>query len=211
MKYGEKHSSNRRTDVIALGLTGGIGAGKSTALSMFRKMGALVVSADQIVHELYEQPSYIEQLVARFGIDIKDEQGGIKRQYLAQKVKNRREELRWLEQLTHPLVKQEISDAIARAAVGKIVVCEVPLLFEAHMEHLFALIINIEAEQIKRATRSAERFDPKVFEEFDALQTSSEQRTAGSDMTFYNNGSFVDMSGFVQEVYKRAEHLLEHQ
>ena len=99
-----------RSDVVAVGLTGGIGAGKSTALSMFREQGALTTSADEIVHDLYSRPEYVALLVEHFGRDIVDERGGVDRRRLAGMVKGRREELRWLEQLTHPLVERERFD-----------------------------------------------------------------------------------------------------
>jgi dephospho-CoA kinase len=193
-----------RSDVVAVGLTGGIGAGKSTALRMFRELGAFTTSADEIVHDLYSRPDYVARLVERFGGDIIDERGEVDRRRLAGTVKGRREELRWLERLTHPLVEQEIERFITQAPPEAIVVCEVPLLFESHFEGLFDLLVTVEAERENRVARSAERFDPAVFDEFEGLQASTEQRVSGSHLAYCNDGSMDHMRAFIHDAYTRA-------
>ncbi|HLA80944.1 MAG TPA: dephospho-CoA kinase, partial [Thermoleophilia bacterium] len=129
-----------RPGVVAVGLTGGVGAGKSTALAMFGELGALTASADQIVHDLYTQPAFVARMVGQFGPGILDPDGNIDRRRLAEMVKGRRDKLQWLERLTHPLVADEIERIISEAPAGAIVVCEVPLLFESHFEALFDLL-----------------------------------------------------------------------
>ena len=193
-----------RSDVVAVGLTGGIGAGKSTALSMFREQGALTTSADEIVHDLYSRPEYVAILVEHFGRDIVDERGGVDRRRLAGMVKGRREELRWLEQLTHPLVEREIERSIVEAPMGAIVVCEVPLLFESRFEGLFDLLVTVEAGRANRVARSAERFDIAVFDEFEGLQASTEKRVSGSHLAYHNDGSLDHMRAFARDAYARA-------
>ena len=197
-----------RSDVVAVGLTGGIGAGKSTALSMFREQGALTTSADEIVHDLYSRPDYVAQLVEHFGRDLFGERGGVDRRRLAGMVKGRSKELRWLERLTHPLVEWEIERVIAEAPPRSIVVCEVPLLFESHFEGLFDLLVTVEAERENRVSRSAERFDPAVFDEFEGLQASTEERVSGSHLAYYNDGSLDHMRAFIRDAYARAVALL---
>src|SRR5688572_22028076 len=93
--------------VVVVGLTGGIGAGKTTALGLFQEAGALTLSADQIVHDLYAQPRVVKKVAEHFGSQVLDEQGSVDRVALARRVRRRRGELRWLEQLTHPLVAKE--------------------------------------------------------------------------------------------------------
>jgi dephospho-CoA kinase len=201
----------RRSGVVAVGLTGGIGAGKSTALSMFCELGALTTSADQIVHELYARPENVAKLVEHFGGEILDGPDGVDRRRLAQVVKDRREELRWLEQLVHPLVESEIERVLRESAPRSVIVCEVPLLFESHFEGLFNLVVTVEAQREKRVSRSAHRFEPGVFDEFEGLQASTEQRVWGSDMAYCNDGSLDHMRAFVREAYGRAVGLVERQ
>ncbi|MCL5735857.1 MAG: dephospho-CoA kinase [Actinobacteria bacterium] len=198
----------RHRPVVAIGLTGGIGAGKSTALAMFRELGALTASADHIVHRLYEQQGLITAVAEHFGPVVLNGQGRIDRQKVAQLVKGRPDQLRWLEQVTHPIVASEIEHLIGGASPGSVIVCEVPLLFETRFERLFELVVTVEAAPKQRRSRSAGRFDPVVFAEFEDLQASSEQRIAWSDFVYHNDGSLDDMRAFVRDTYERAKGLL---
>lgn len=200
--------SGRRPDTVAVGLAGGIGAGKSTTLALFADMGALTISADRVVHDLYSSPEFATQVVEHLGPDILGGDGAVDRGALARRVKGDREGLRRLELLTHPLVKAEIEHFLATAPPEAVVVCEVPLLFESGFEALFDLIVTIEAGRENRVDRSSGRFDPAAFAEFEKLQASTERRVKGSDMAFFNDGTIEDLAGFVREAYARAEAIL---
>lgn len=194
--------------VVVVGLTGGIGAGKTTALALFEEAGAITISADQIVHDLYAQPRVVKKVAEHFGSQVLDDRGVIDRAVLARRVRRRRGELRWLEQLTHPLVAKEIQRKVKAAPAGSIVVCEVPLLFEAGYQKLFHLIVTIEAGSDVRRQRSVHDFDLGQFSELEQLQHSTEQRVAGSDLVFFNDGHVDEMRAFVQQAYERASMLL---
>jgi len=201
--------SEGRRRVIAVGLTGGIGAGKSTALAEFSAAGALILSADRIVHDLYEDPSLAARVVARLGPGVMGSGGGIDRSRLATVVRNKADELRWLEEITHPLVTAEIERAISAAPDGSVLVCEVPLLFEAGLEEVFDLVVTIEASESERRRRSAHRTHPDAFAEFERLQTTTKERTAGSDLVFHNEDDVSALRTFVRDAYARALALLE--
>ncbi len=194
--------------VVTIGLTGGIGAGKSTALALFGELGAITMSADQLVHQLYARPLVAAEIEARFGPGVLDCQGAVDRSLLAESVRGRRRELRWLEKLTHPLVAEEIERRISDAPEGTVVVCEVPLLFESGFERLFDLVVTIEAGSETRRLRSTHDFDIHMFSELEALQASGERRVAASDLSFFNDGDREELRGFVQEAYARALELL---
>jgi dephospho-CoA kinase len=198
-----------RRDVVAVGLTGGIGAGKSAALAFFADLGALTVSADQVVHRLYSQRGLSARIAAHFGPDVLDERGTVDRAKLAETVRGRRDELAWLEKLTHPLVSRQIQRFIGRAPKGRVVVCEVPLLFEAGYEGLFDLVVTIEAGPENRRSRSIHRFDLDQFSEFERLQASSERRVEGSDLAFYNDGDLTELGEFVHKAYELATGMLK--
>lgn len=198
-----------RHDVVAVGLTGGIGAGKSTALAMFGELGALAVSADELVHALYLQPECSAELVAHFGPGVLDARGSIDRRRLANLVRGRSEELVWLEKLTHPRVAEEIERHVREAPAGSVVVCEVPLLFESRCEYLFDLIVTIEAGRENRRNRSVHRFDLEMFSELEGLQASSEERAAGSDLAFFNDDDLDHLREFVRRAYGQARELLQ--
>jgi dephospho-CoA kinase len=193
-----------RPDVVAVGLTGGIGAGKTTALRFFAEAGALTLSADRAVHQIYLRDGIKQALTDYFGPDVFDRDGEVDRRRLAAAVRGRPERLAWLEALTHPLVGMEISRFIAEAPGGSVVVCEVPLLFEAGMEDYFDLVVTIEAPEEDRRKRSVHDFGPEMFAEFEVLQTSSERRVAGSDLAFFNDGDFEQLHAFVRQAYERA-------
>jgi dephospho-CoA kinase len=193
-----------RPDVVAVALTGGIGAGKSTALRFLAESGALALSADQVVHHLYSRDDVKQALLGYFGPEVVESRGEIDRRRLAEAVRGRPDRLAWLEALTHPLVGEEISRFIREAPAGSVVVCEVPLLFEAGMEDYFDLVITIEAGEENRRRRSIHDFDAEMFGEFEAQQASSERRVAGSDLAFYNDGDVERLQAFVRQAYERA-------
>lgn len=204
----ERRRSESERTVVAVGLTGSIGAGKSTALSMFSDLGLEAISADEIVHELYQRPGFISVVVDHFGQGILSSDGSIERVCLAEAVRGKTAELRWLEQATHPLVSEEITRRIQAAATGSLIVCEVPLLFETGFERLFDLVVTIEAAPEVRRHRSIHKFGLQQFGEFENLQASRERRVTGSDMVFVNDGTLDEMRDFVSTVRDRARQML---
>jgi dephospho-CoA kinase len=198
-----------REGVVSMGLTGAIGAGKSTALAIFHELGAQTISADQLVHELYAQPSVSAKIAARFGPGVTNSEGQVDRARLAASVRGQPGALRWLEELVHPLVAAEIDRRIAGAPAGTVVVCEVPLLFESGLERLFDLVITIEAGEEVRRRRSIHGFDADMFSELEALQVSGEERVAGSDLGFSNDGDVDRLTDFVRGALGTAQKLLE--
>lgn len=200
--------TQERREVVAVGLTGGIGAGKSTALGLFGELGARTLSADRIVHDLYRQRGLSAEIAARFGAHVLDESGRVDRARLAGEVRGRVDRLRWLESLTHPRVAKRIRRQIKAAPSGTVLVVEVPLLFEADLAGLFDMVITIEAGEEARRRRSVHAFDLGQFAEFESLQASSRRRVEGSDLAFCNDGTVDELRRFVCEAYERARGLL---
>lgn len=196
-----------RLDVAAVAVTGGIGAGKTTALRFFGEAGALTLSADDVVHRLYEREDVKRRVVDHFGPQVLGANGEVNRRRLAVAVGGQTDRLRWLEGLTHPLVVEEMARFIREAPPGAVVVCEVPLLFETRMEGLFDLIVTIEAGEDLRRERSVHGFGPAIFSLLQGLQTSSERRVAGSDLVFFNDGDVEKLRAFVRDAYERAQRL----
>ena len=196
--------TRERPDVAAVGLTGGIGAGKSTALGFFAEAGALTLSADEVVHQFYLRAGVKRVLAERFGPEVIGPGGQVDRRRVADAVRGRPEHLAWLESLTHPLVGEEIGRFIREAPAGAVAVCEVPLLFEAGMNGLFDLVVTIEAGGETRRKRSTHPFGLELFGEFEALQASSERRVAGSDLALFNDGDIDHLRAFVRQAYERS-------
>lgn len=200
--------AQERRKVVAVGLTGGIGAGKSTALALFGELGARTLSADEIVHDLYRRRELSAEIAAHFGPHVVDERGFVDRVRLAREIRGRVDRLRRLESLTHPRVGERIRAWIETAPPGTVSVVEVPLLFEADLAGLFDMVVTIEAGEKARRRRSVHSFDLGQFTEFELLQASEERRAEGSDLVFRNDGTVDDLRGFVCEAYQHARAFL---
>lgn len=202
----ERRDGRGRRDVVVVGLTGGIGAGKSTALALFAQEGAQVLSADEVVHGLYHDADVCTLIGEHFGRGVLSDDGrSVDRACLAAVLRGRRDELHWLESLTHPLVAAEIERRIDAASPGTVMVCEIPLLFESGLEQLFDLVVTIEAGEEIRRLRSVHGFDLRQFGELEDRQLSSTERAAASDLVFYNDGAPQELAGFVHRAYEDAQ------
>lgn len=143
-----------------VGLTGGLGAGKSEALSALSQLGAATLSADAVVHELLGTDELRDALTERFGPGIAPG-GVVDRSVVAEQVFSQSAEREWLEGLLWPRVGKQIAawrDESDRAdPAPKAAVVEVPLLFEAGMEAAFDHTIAVVAGEAVREGRAAER------------------------------------------------------
>lgn len=190
--------------IAAIGLTGSLGAGKSTALRMFAGLGAGVFSADDAVHELYRRADVCAALRDRFGSAVFGEDGGVDRSALRKVVLADEQSLRWLEEFVHARVGEQMRRRVRHCSAGTVMVFEVPLLFDTGMEDMFDLTITIEAERGLRAQRATAPGREAVLEGFDRRQLSPEERMAKADLAFVNDGGLGPLRTFVDGVYRRA-------
>jgi dephospho-CoA kinase len=140
-----------------VGLTGGIGAGKSEALAAFERRGAAVLSTDKVAHDILDDEQVRDALVERWGAEIAPG-GMVDRDRVGEIVFADRAELTWLESVTHPRVGAHVLEW--RQALGpgvEIAVVEVPLLFEASMEDAFDATLAVVANDEIRDARLRER------------------------------------------------------
>lgn len=181
--------------VPLIGLTGGMGAGKSTALAALHRLGAEVLSSDQVVHELYEDPEVVDAVVARLGAGVAPE-GKIDRGAVAQAVFAEPAQREWLEGLIWPLVGQRIAAWIERvrsqSPPPRAAVLEVPLLFEAGMERGYDATIAIVADESKIAERTADRGLVGVSQR-NSLQLSQEEKASRATFVVSNDGDVKDL------------------
>ena len=128
--------------MIIIGLIGRIGAGKSTVAQRFATHGAHVIDADKIAHEVLEEGDVVRQIVDRFGVDVLDADGRIRRRAVADRVfgptPDHARALEWLEALVHPRVRSRIEAQLATLQAREhghdgdtVVVLDVPLLVQA--------------------------------------------------------------------------------
>jgi dephospho-CoA kinase len=187
-------------------LTGGLGAGKSTALAALERLGAAVISSDAVVHELYASDDQVRRaVVARFGTEVAPN-GVVDRAVLAARVfaggdghdtdADRDAALAWLEQLLWPLVRRRIADWRAQASrrepPPRALVVEVPLLFEAGGEDIYDATIAVIADEAIREARAQARGHQAASERH-ARQLSQEEKAARSTFVVSNDGSVGEL------------------
>ena len=190
---------------IAVAITGGIGAGKSTALDAFRAHGAATVSSDEIVHHLLAADNDVrDAIVARLGEDVLGEDGRPDRSRIAQAVFGDREQLAWLEGLLHPLVSREYltwRDQLAALEEPPLVcVTEVPLLFEVGAESRFDKVVVITAPSALREQRRRVARDDR-----DSRLLPDREKVRRSDYHYVNTGTFEDLHEWVGGVMRELE------
>lgn len=181
--------------VPLIGLTGGMGAGKSTALAILSALGAEVLSSDQVVHDLYREPSVVQELVAHFGEDVKRD-GEIDRGAVAKAVFADHEQREWLEALIWPLVGQRIAAWVERvrhqSPAPRAAVLEVPLLFESGLDRGYDATIAILADEQAIAQRTADRSHVGVAER-NERQLSQAEKAARATYAVHNDGDLGEL------------------
>ena len=140
-----------------IGLSGGIASGKTTIAQMFEALGAAVVNADEIAHEVIQRPAVRAKIVRRWGRQVLKEDGALDRQALGARVFKARRELRALEAITHPAILREMKARIRRhkAERAPLIVLDAPLLNEAGLDRVCDAQIFIAVKAAQRDARSA--------------------------------------------------------
>lgn len=197
--------STGKSKIPVLGLTGGIGSGKSTALAYLHELGAATISSDDIVHGLYSTAEVVDRIRERFGDVVVDGAGGISRPALAGIVFSDEAGLRWLEDLLHPYVRSAVAEWVEeqRTARPALIVVEVPLLFETGFEERFDYIMLITAPDDMRRKRVAAKLTDSEFSRRRAQQMPEEEKIARSDFVFENSGSRKELKEFVGQTVAR--------
>ncbi len=146
--------------MLLVGLTGGIGAGKSTVAEMLARRGAVVVDADAVARDVVEpgQPAF-DAVVARFGADLVGPDGRLDRAKLGERVFTDPDARRDLEDLTHPAINAEFLRRVGEAPADAIVVLDVPLLVESATASTrgYQAVVVVEAPRQVRLARLEER------------------------------------------------------
>ena len=191
--------------MLAVAITGGIGAGKSTALDAFRAHGAATVSSDEIVHHLLAADDDVrDALVEKLGPEILGGDGRPDRARIAQAVFGDAERLAWLEGLLHPLVSREyLSWRDQLAALDdppRVSVTEVPLLFEVGAQERFDKVVVITAP---KALREQRRQVPR--DDRDARLLPDREKVRQADFHYVNTGTFEDLFAWVGGVMAELE------
>lgn len=183
-------------------MTGGIAAGKSTALEALARLGAATLSTDAVVHELYGSPEVRDLVVARWGDEVAPD-GVVDRAAIAAHAFASPEERAWLEGVIWPRVGARVAafreQALRRDPPPPVAVVEMPLLFEAGMEGAYDATIAIVAPESLREERAGGRGHAAVAERT-ARQLSQEEKAARATFVVVNDGSVEDLERKLSEV-----------
>lgn len=181
--------------MLKVGLTGGIGCGKSTAVRRFRELDVPVIEADLIAREVVAvgQPA-LQEIAERFGLQALQADGALNRAWLRQTVFSDPVRLQQLESILHPRIRAEILARIEACAHSAYVIVDVPLLFEKGYTQLFERILVIDClpEQQKLRVRQRDGSDDSVIVSIMQSQIAREARLQQADDIVSNAASITD-------------------
>ena len=170
---------------MIIGLTGGIGSGKSAAANFFHSEGVTVLDADQLAREVIEQntPGF-QSIVDYFGSDIIGEDGSIDRAKLRQEIFDDKEKKKTIESITHPLVRDLMAERIA-ASTSPYSIIMVPLIFETNSMSAYNRILVIDCDtklQLKRATLRDNNSSEQIQKILDSQCSRTERLSIANDV-----------------------------
>lgn len=198
--------------MLTVGLTGGIGAGKSEALRLLAERGATVIDADRIAREVVEPGTPgLDAVVAEFGTEILTPEGTLDRPRLGRIVFTAPERRRALNAIVHPLVRARAAELRAAAGPEAIVVEDVPLLAENQLQDDYDAVIVVDASEATRLDRLV-RLRGMTEEDARArmaAQASREERLKIADFVLDNDGSLVDLARQVDALWERLRRLAD--
>ena len=192
---------------MKVGLTGGIGAGKSTVADLFSQKGAVVIRSDELARQVIEpQTPGFQQVIDRFGKDFINSEGYIDRAKLAQVVFHDDAALKDLENIVHPLVRSKTNQIIDQHTSETIIVNEIPLLLEKKMESLFdflVIVISSEKNRLERLSQrglTAEQATARI-----SKQVSDDERKAAADFLIVNDGNLDQLEVDVEKIWQTLQ------
>lgn len=188
---------------FVVGLTGGIGSGKSLAAQFFSQLGALVIDADQLARSAIERGSEgFDEVLLRFG-DTVLKNGDIDRVALGQIVFENPQAKKDLEEIIHPRIRAEFEEAVASLNPGQIMVYEIPLLVETKAADRFDFVITVESDpEVRKQRLRARGMFHSDIEKRMASQATEKERRAVADCVLTNDGTEDDLLRQVENIWE---------
>src|SRR3954454_24432907 len=189
--------------VLSIGLTGGIGSGKSTVSALLAARGALIIDADRIAREVVEPGTPgLAAVVEAFGAGMLAADGTLDRPALAAVVFADPEARARLDGLVHPLVRARAAELAADAPPGAVLVHDVPLLVETGQAGSYDLVLVVEADVETRVARLVQRgLTAEDARARMAAQATDEQRRAVADVVLDNSGTVEELEAQVERFW----------
>jgi dephospho-CoA kinase len=193
--------------VYRIGLTGGIGAGKSTVARMLAARGAVIVDADQIARDLVEPGgAALAELVTEFGPRILQQDGSLSRGELAALAFSDPRATERMNAIMHPLIRAEAQRRLAANPEARVVVYDMPLLVETGQADLVDAVVVVdvpEEVQVDRAVRMR-GLDEEDVQRRMAVQASRADRLAAADVVVDNSGTEAQTEAQVEALWARV-------
>jgi dephospho-CoA kinase len=191
--------------MLRIGLTGGIGSGKTSVANLFAARGVPVIDTDAIAHELVEPGQRaLAEIAARFGLDLLDETGRLDRAILRERVFADAGQRKALEAILHPRIHAEMERRLAQTYTpyGLLVI---PLLFEADWQDRVdrVLVVDVPVELQRMRVAARDRLDPRQIDAILAVQATRERRRAGADDVIDNSGDAAALERQVEALHRR--------
>ncbi|SEQ02974.1 dephospho-CoA kinase [Basfia succiniciproducens] len=191
-----------------VGLTGGIGSGKSTIADLFMELGVPVVDADEVSRRLVEKGSpLLSKIATHFGADILTNGGELNRSKLREIIFNRPEQKNWLNALLHPAINEEMQRQL-QAQQAPYVLFVVPLLIENNLMSLCDRILIIDASpqtQLERATKR-DKNQRELIQQIMNSQVSREKRLTFADDIINNDEDFAQNGDHIKQKVLELHH-----
>lgn len=188
-----------------VGLTGGIGSGKSQVSALFEALDVTVVDADLIAREVVEPGTEgLAAIAEHFGAEILEADGSLNRAALRTRVFNDEAERRWLNALTHPLIRSEMVRR-CREAPSEYALMVVPLMVENKLHTLVdrLLVVDLPEDQQRHRTASRDNTEGSEVDKIIARQASRAERLALADDVIDNSGSVEALSPQVRRLHQQ--------
>jgi len=188
-----------------IGVTGGMGSGKSLASRMFGELGAIVIEADKVGKKLYSiDPTLKNKIVEAFGNDILDDSGEVSFKKLAAVAFKNSLSVGLLNSITHPFIKIAIREKIIDLAISHdVIVVDAALLYEGELLYTVDYIITVTAPEELRVKRVVDsgRFSEEEVRKRMALQLPEKEKADRADYVITNVGTIEELRAKVEDVY----------
>ena len=197
--------------MLIIGLTGGIGSGKSVASDKFKSLGVAVVDADVASRTVVEpgKPA-LKEIQDHFGSGIITTEGKLDRNKLREIIATDAEERKWLESVLHPKIGEQITKEISEStSVYTLFVA--PLLLETNSQEMCSRVVVVDVPKDVQIRRTAKRdkVSPNQVEKMVAAQMEREKRLEKADDVLLNSGTIEDLEKQVEELHKKYIQMVE--
>jgi dephospho-CoA kinase len=200
--------------MLKVGLTGGIGSGKTTVTNLFKDLGVHIIDTDIIAHDLVSsEQNVLNEIIETFGQTVVSKNGSLDRQKLAQIVFHNQPEKKRLENILHPKIREEVNkqlqtinhDINDNKSQARYSIIVIPLLLETDFRDLIDRILVVMANEDIRIERVKQR-DHRNMNDIRSIignQVNDEKRLAEADDIIKNNSNIKDLDSQIQQLHKK--------